>query len=192
MNNRQIWNVPRRLLVLALSAAMVLPLLPLSSLAEEGDDTYPSCSCVTACTAEAVNADCPVCGAEGADYGSLCTGEKPEPEPELEKENCAHGNAPEGCALCTVQALIDALPVADSITVENADAAGAQLTAIDEAMAGFGFGDAEKEQLDLRAYNVAIHMPTSRKIGCTRTQTPLLNAGMALPATTAISMTITC
>ena len=78
-------------------------------------------------------------------------------ELESQIKNCDHGNDPETCSLCAVQTLINALPVADSITAENAEAVSIQLTAIDNAMAGFGFGDAEKAQLDLRAYNAAIH-----------------------------------
>ena len=45
---------------------MVLTLLPTTAFAEESTETPPVCTCETACTAEAMNADCPICGAEGA------------------------------------------------------------------------------------------------------------------------------
>lgn len=111
----------------------------------------PVCNCTDKCAEGAVKADCPVCGAEGADL-TACTGKEKEPEP----TPCAHGNTGE-CKLCTVQALIDALPGPDAITAENAETVGNQLTAIDDAMEGFGFGDTEKALLNLSAYNAAVH-----------------------------------
>ncbi len=55
-----------------------------------------------------------------------------------------------------VQALIDDLPDSGDITADNAESVGAQLTAIDEAMAEYGFGDAEKAQLDASRYLDAV------------------------------------
>ena len=45
---------------------MTLTLFPVSAFAEEGETEAPMCVCTEACTEEAVNHDCPVCGAEGA------------------------------------------------------------------------------------------------------------------------------
>ena len=45
---------------------MVLTLLPTAAFAEGSEEELPICTCETACTAESLNADCPVCGAEGA------------------------------------------------------------------------------------------------------------------------------
>lgn len=45
---------------------MVLCLVPTAAFAEGSTETPPECSCETACTAESMNAECPVCGAEGA------------------------------------------------------------------------------------------------------------------------------
>ena len=45
---------------------MVLTLLPTTAFAEESTETPPVCTCETACAAEAMNAECSVCGAEGA------------------------------------------------------------------------------------------------------------------------------
>ena len=63
-------SVPRRLLSLVLSVAMVLSLLPVPAFAEE-----QICTCETACTEGAVKTDCPVCGTEGGQ----CAATEPEP-----------------------------------------------------------------------------------------------------------------
>ena len=49
-----------------LALCMLLCLMPTAAFAEDSTETPPVCSCETACTAEAMNADCPICGAEGA------------------------------------------------------------------------------------------------------------------------------
>ena len=59
-------TMKRRLLSILLLICMTLTLFPVSALAEEGETEAPVCVCTEACTEEAVNYDCPVCGAEGA------------------------------------------------------------------------------------------------------------------------------
>ena len=49
-----------------LALCMLLCLMPTAAFAEGSTETPPECSCETACTAESMNAECPVCGAEGA------------------------------------------------------------------------------------------------------------------------------
>ena len=56
----------KRLLSILLMCCMVLTLLPTTAFAEESTETPPVCTCETACTVESMNADCPVCGADGA------------------------------------------------------------------------------------------------------------------------------
>ena len=57
----------KRLLTCLLLCCMVLTLLPAAALAEgEEAEGAPLCICETACTAEEMNVECPVCGAEGA------------------------------------------------------------------------------------------------------------------------------
>ena len=79
---------------------------------EEGNQPEaPACACEEACTAEAMNAECAVCGAEGASVENCCkyvAPAKEEPEPELELT-----------AAEKVQAMIDALPKVEEL--ENAD-----------------------------------------------------------------------
>ena len=56
----------KRLLSILLVFVIVLSALPIPAFAEDGGEAAPTCICETACTAEAMNEDCPVCGAEGA------------------------------------------------------------------------------------------------------------------------------
>lgn len=56
----------KQLVSILFALCMVLCLVPTAAFAEESTETPPECSCETACTAENMNADCPVCGAEGA------------------------------------------------------------------------------------------------------------------------------
>ena len=56
----------KRLFSILLALCMVLCLVPTTVFAESETEEPPVCSCETACTAEAMNADCPICGAEGA------------------------------------------------------------------------------------------------------------------------------
>lgn len=56
----------KQLVSILFALCMVLCLVPLAAFAEESTETPPVCSCETACTAESMNTDCPVCGAEGA------------------------------------------------------------------------------------------------------------------------------
>ena len=86
----------RRLLSILLLCSMVLTTLPATAFAEEGQEApiqeTPVCSCETACTEEGMNADCPVCGAEGAapeaceKYVPATEAAEDEPEPEPEQQ----------------------------------------------------------------------------------------------------------
>ena len=54
------------LLALCMVLCLVLCLVPTTAFAESETEEPPVCTCETACTAEAMNADCPICGVEGA------------------------------------------------------------------------------------------------------------------------------
>ena len=56
----------KRLFSILLALCMVLCLVPTTAFAESETEEPPVCSCETACTAEAMNADCLICGVEGA------------------------------------------------------------------------------------------------------------------------------
>ena len=56
----------KRIFSILLALCMVLCLVLTAAFAEGKAEETPVCTCETACTAEAVNAECTVCGAEGA------------------------------------------------------------------------------------------------------------------------------
>ena len=74
------------------------------TLATEEETEKVNCTCETACTADSVNADCPVCNTDS----SRCIGKKPEANTVL------LGNEPD-TAVTDVQALINALPTAEEL-----------------------------------------------------------------------------
>ena len=78
----------KRIFSTLLALCMLLCLMPTAAFAEESTET-PPCSCETACTAESMNTDCPVCGAEDAlpENCAQCAqpkGEVSDPQPEKE------------------------------------------------------------------------------------------------------------
>lgn len=111
----------RRILSILLLCSMVLTTLPATAFAEEEQDApiaeTPVCSCETACTEEGMNADCPVCGAEGASLEAC--GKAAEDEPEAEPEQQPE-EQPEEEPEPTVQAPAPA--------VQNAERAGMPVT----------------------------------------------------------------
>ena len=76
----------KRLLSILLMCCMVLTLLPTAAFAEGSEEEPPVCSCETACTAEAMNADCPICGAEGASAENCAKYIKPADDAAVQPE----------------------------------------------------------------------------------------------------------
>ena len=64
----------KRILSLLLCGAMLFSLGPQSALAAGNGQTETECICTSLCTTETIEEDCPVCGAENADF-ALCEGE---------------------------------------------------------------------------------------------------------------------
>ena len=117
----------KRLFSILLALCMVLCLVLTAAFAEGKAEETPVCTCETACTAEAVNADCPICGAEGA-LAENCG--------KYAAEESGQAGASDDAPVITaadVQALIDALPEAETISEDNAADVEVQLEAIDEA-----------------------------------------------------------
>ena len=56
----------KRILSILLALCMALCILPTTAFAEGKTEETPVCTCETVCTAEAMNAECPACGVEGA------------------------------------------------------------------------------------------------------------------------------
>ncbi|MBC8532510.1 InlB B-repeat-containing protein [Yeguia hominis] len=83
----------KRFLSILLTLCLVLCLAPITVFAEGETEAAPGCSCETACTAEARNTDCPVCGADGA-LAENC-GKYTEPETEGESPKPEEANPQE-------------------------------------------------------------------------------------------------
>ena len=110
----------KRLLSLAMALCMVLSLLPATAFADENAET-PVCTCEEACTLEEMDAECPVCGAEGATVENCCkyavpaTEAQPEATTPTEAPVCTCEEA------CTAEAMNAECPVcsAEGASVED-------------------------------------------------------------------------
>ena len=56
----------KRLFSILLAQCMVLCLMPTTAFAEDSMEETAVCTCEMACTEETMNAECPICSAEGA------------------------------------------------------------------------------------------------------------------------------
>ena len=143
----------KRILSILLMCCMGLTLLPTTAFAEESTETPPVCSCETACTAENMNTECPVCGAENA-IPQNCGQYIPVEDRTGENGSTERADDPNGptelSAADQVQAMIDGLPNAEEITEDNAEEVKAQLDAIDEAKEKLS--DEEIDELDMTRY----------------------------------------
>ena len=143
----------KRLLSILLMCCMVLTLLPTTAFAEDSAEEPPVCSCETACTADNMNKECPVCGAENA-IPQNCGQYIPVEDRTGENGSTERADDPNGptelSAADQVQAMINALPSAEAITEENAEEVKAQLDAIDEAKEKLS--DEEIDELDMTRY----------------------------------------
>ena len=139
----------KRILSLLLCCVMLIGLLPTTAFAEEP----LVCSCETACTADNMNKECPVCGAENT-IPQNCGQYIPVEDRTGENGSTEGADDPNGptelSAADQVQAMIDGLPNAEEITEENAEEVEAQLEAIDEAKEKLS--DEETDELDMTRY----------------------------------------
>ena len=145
----------KRFFSLLAAFALCLTLIPTTAFADDekrGEDVSP-CSCETACTAENMNTECPVCGAENA-IPQNCGQYIPVEDRTGENGSTERADDPNGPielgAADQVQAMIDGLPNAEEITEENAEEVKAQLEAIDEAKEKLS--DEEIDELDMTRY----------------------------------------
>ena len=138
----------KRLFSILLALCMVLCLVPTTAFAESETEETLVCTCETACTAEAMNAECSVCGAEGA-LAENCGKYAAE-------ESGQTGTSKDAPAITAadVQALIDALPEAETISEDNAADVEVQLEAIDEAK--LQLSDEDFAVLDFTRYDAAV------------------------------------
>ena len=111
----------KRFLPVLLCALLVLGMIPVTALADntQQPEKAKSCTCEALCTEDSINAECPLCGAEGSDLAN-CLGKKAD-EPEAGEGTA--GLTPEqaepaeeaDAAVAEVQAQIDALPPAEEL-----------------------------------------------------------------------------
>ena len=143
----------KRILSLLLCCVMLIGLLPTTAFAEGSAENLPVCTCGTACTADNMNKECPVCGAENA-IPQNCGQYIPVEDRTGENGSTERADDPNGptelSAADQVQAMIDGLPNAEEITEENAEEVKAQLEAIDEAKEKLS--DEEIDELDMTRY----------------------------------------
>ena len=145
----------KRFFSLLAAFALCLTLIPTTAFADDekrGEDVSP-CSCETACTADNMNKECPVCGAENA-IPQNCGQYIPVEDRTGENSSTEGADDPNGpielSAADQVQAMIDGLPNAEEITEDNAEEVKAQLEAIDEAKEKLS--DEEIDELDMTRY----------------------------------------
>ena len=145
----------KRFFSLLAAFALCLTLIPTTAFADDekrGEDVSP-CSCETACMADNMNKECPVCGAENA-IPQNCGQYIPVEDRTGENGSTERADDPNGPtelgAADQVQAMIDGLPNAEEITEDNAEEVKAQLGAIDEAKEKLS--DEEIDELDMTRY----------------------------------------
>ncbi len=143
----------KRILSLLLCCVMLIGLLPTTAFAEGSAENLPVCTCGTACTADNMNKECPVCGAENA-IPQNCGQYIPVEDRTGENGSTERADDPNGptelSAADQVQAMIDGLPNAEEITEDNAEGVKAQLETIDEAKEKLS--DEEIDELDMTRY----------------------------------------
>ena len=143
----------KRILSLLLCCVMLIGLLPTTAFAEGSAENLPVCTCGTACTADNMNKECPVCGAENA-IPQNCGQYIPVEDRTGENGSTERADDPNGptelSAADQVQAMIDGLPNAEEVTEDNAEEVKAQLEAIDEAKEKLS--DEEIDELDMTRY----------------------------------------
>ena len=145
----------KRFFSLLAAFALCFTLIPTTAFADDekrGEDVSP-CTCETACTADNMNKECPVCGAENA-IPQNCGQYIPVEDRTGENGSTERADDPNGptelSAADQVQAMIDGLPNAEEITEDNAEEVKAQLEAIDEAKEKLS--DEEIDELDMTRY----------------------------------------
>ena len=197
----------KRLFSILLALCMVLCLVPTTAFAEDNtEEKPPVCTCETACTAEAMNAECAVCGVEGAlaencekyteataeDEVSQPGGEKPQEKqegdmPKTQSEAAPaqmNGEGENGIAVQNAGVAIDNINFPDtnfrSFVVENYDTDGDKYLSNTEIAA----------VTELNCYNRGIsdltgigHFTALTKLSCNENRLTSLDASKNLALT---------
>lgn len=129
------------------------PLDPAAEPAAQDDGGAPVCICDAACAEGATRAECPVCGAEGA-QPSACAKFVPPADPSAAPSAQPTPTPTPALTAADVQSLINALPGAEEITQDNRAEVENKLTAIDEAR--LALTDEAHDALDFTRYEAAV------------------------------------
>ena len=113
----------KRILSILLCCVMLVGLLPTAAFAEGSAEEPPVCSCETACTAEAMNADCPICGVEGALPENCAKCAQPADDAAVQPEGKVSDPQPETAltALIGGNETVTEVSTADELTAAIAD-----------------------------------------------------------------------
>lgn len=145
----------RKVLAWMLALAMGLSIAPTTAFADETAEPTAEvvCICTDKCTADAINEDCPVCSADGAEMDSVCLGNPMSEEDEPAEDETPTGEENESVLSEELQALqerINALPTGDEYREMNAEEQDAVYeTAASVSDAYFELSEEDQEKLDI-------------------------------------------
>ena len=113
----------KRIFSILLMCCMVLCLVPNTAFAEGEAEESPVCTCETACAAEAMNADCPICGVEGALPENCAKCAQPADDAAVQPEGKVSNPQPETAltALIGGNETVTEVSTADELTAAIAD-----------------------------------------------------------------------
>ena len=113
----------KRIFSILLMCCMVLCLVPNTAFAEGEAEESPVCTCETACAAEAMNADCPICGVEGALPENCAKCAQPADDAAVQPEGKVSDPQPETAltALIGGNETVTEVSTADELTAAIAD-----------------------------------------------------------------------
>lgn len=139
----------RKRLAWLLAMAMLLTALPVGALAEEKNapaEETPLCTCETVCSADAVNTECPICGAQGAAPENC--GQYQAPEQDGAGEGPEDAAPQEPTAAEQVQTLISALPTAEALADMDTEGQQAVYADLQDAYDAYeALSDDEKQEV---------------------------------------------
>ena len=145
----------RKVLAWMLALAMGLSIAPTTAFADETAEPTAEvvCICTDKCTADAINEDCPVCSADGAEMDSVCLGNPMSEEDEPAEDETPTGEENESVLSEELQALqerINALPTGDEyreLSAEEQDAVYETAASVSDAY--FELSEEDQEKLDI-------------------------------------------
>ena len=144
----------KRILSLLLCCVMLIGLLPTAAFAEDSAEEPPVCSCETACMAEAMNADCPICGVEGALPENCAKCAQPADDAAVQPEGEVSDPQPETAltALIGGSETVTEVSTADELTAAIADSNVSTVRLVGDISISSSLTVLRKVTLDLNGY----------------------------------------